>query len=97
MNPIGLLVLNTPKGYKVYLWGQPDEHIMDWRGCNYRRLSIPADLLKQPRGGFPNVADAFLAFDRADESAIKKWSERAGDGTHLSDFSTFYRIQDRTK
>ena len=30
----------TPR-YVVYLTGQHDYHMMDWRGCNFRRAKIP--------------------------------------------------------
>lgn len=35
-------------GYKLYLTGQHDDHIMDWAGCNYRYKVIEG----QPLRGF---------------------------------------------
>lgn len=28
-------------GLLVIVVGQPNDHLMDWRGCNYHRLNLP--------------------------------------------------------
>ena len=70
-------------GFKLYIWGQPDNHIMDWLGCNYRLLTLPG----QPRKGFHASEDAlgFLARDYPSEVDVRKWAEHAGDGSFLTD------------
>ena len=44
-----------PSGYfKAIVQGQPDDHIMDWRGCNYHCITLKG----QPRSGFIIESDA---------------------------------------
>lgn len=60
MKLLDVIVARTPKGgYKAYFWGQPDNHLMDWLGCNYRIISVPG----QPLRGFATEAGA-AAFAR---------------------------------
>jgi len=72
----------TPK-YTVYLVGQWDDHIMDWRGCNFRRVKAPAQPI------FTKISDAV--------NWAKKWLEDhkenryvEGEGQHVSDFPNEY-------
>ena len=57
-----LVVYPTKRGdgFKVYVQGQPDEHVMDWNGCNYHVLTVRG----QPRAGFKTEAEAH-AFQKA--------------------------------
>jgi hypothetical protein len=51
------MVVKTAKGFawKVMIQGQPDEHMMDWAGTNYRFLVVRG----QPRFGFSTEREAF--------------------------------------
>lgn len=40
--------------FKVMIVGQPSWHLMDWNGCNFRRLALP----KQYRKTFTKEAEA---------------------------------------
>lgn len=85
MQYTGVFVQKLPsgRGYKAYVWGQTDMHIMDWNGCNYRRITIP----DQPLFGFktPEEAVEFVLNKYETESDVRKWAARAGDGTFLTD------------
>lgn len=84
MNYIGAFVRQLPSGgFKAYLWGQPDMHIMDWNGCNYRRTTIP----NQPLFGFktPEEATAFVLLKYKTEQDLREYACKAGDGTFLTD------------
>lgn len=50
------MVVKTTNGFtwKAMIQGQPDEHIMDWRGANYKFLVVRG----QPRQGFPTERQA---------------------------------------
>lgn len=41
-------------GWKAVVQGRDDDHLMDWRGCNFVFLTIPG----QPRKGFTYEAEA---------------------------------------
>lgn len=85
MNPIGIMLATTKSGrWKAYAWGQPETHIMDWNGSNYRYASI-AD---QPHSGFATQAeaDAWVRRRFSTEEDAEKWiRSNTGDGTHLGD------------
>jgi len=85
MQYIGAFVQMLPsgRGYKAYLWGQPDLHIMDWNGANYRRATIPG----QPLFGFqtPEKAINFVLANYQTEADLKKYAEKCGDGAFLTD------------
>jgi len=86
MNYIGAFVqeLSSGRGYKAYAWGQPESHIMDWNGCNYRRTTLP----NQPLFGFKTIEEAItFVLKRYDtERDLKIYIEKkTGDGTFLTD------------
>lgn len=67
----------SPK-FTVYAVGKPDCHLMDWRGCNFRRIKMPG----QPR--FSSLIDAV--------SWAERWMRTnhdrsiGGTGSHISDY-----------
>jgi hypothetical protein len=42
-----------PGKFKAIIWGQHDDHVMDWNGCNYRYMVVKG----QPRSGFANAVE----------------------------------------
>lgn len=52
-----LIIGRTPSGsgWKAYAWGQPNGHMQDWRGANYRLAVIPG----QPTRGYALAWEAF--------------------------------------
>lgn len=87
MNYIGAFVKQLPSGgYKAYIWGQPEGHIMDWNGCNYRRATIP----DQPLFGFKTKEEArdFVLLEFKTEKELRKYAyKNIGDGSFLTDKS----------
>ena len=84
MKYIGTFIGKTPKGkFKVYIWGQPDYHIMDWSGCNYRYLAVGG----QPARGFDTFAQALTAAKKLfhTEARAREYAGNRGDGTFMSD------------
>lgn len=87
MKVVGLVVMKNDNGrWKAYVWGQPDNHISDWRGTNYRRMAIPG----QPQRGYDTeeqatafVQDRFSLWDEVEEFA-----NRRGDGSYC-DYDAF--------
>jgi len=85
MNYIGAFVKQLPSGgYKAYIWGQPDMHIMDWNGPNYRRKTIP----DQPLFGHKTEQETvdFVLSTYPQEVNLREWAQhrRTGDGTSLT-------------
>lgn len=68
----GLFVVCETKShkFKVYIMGQADGHIMDWRGCNHKFVSVTG----QPMRGFETVESAKM-FCKNLESSPKRRSE----------------------
>jgi hypothetical protein len=84
MKYIGTSVYRTGSGgYKAMIWGQSSSHLMDWRGCNFRRRSLPG----QPHRGFETVAEAegFARRVLGTDDKAREWASTAGDGSHMSD------------
>ncbi|MGW8178197.1 MAG: hypothetical protein ACWGQW_05430 [bacterium] len=85
MQYIGAFIKMLPsgRGYKAYLWGQPDMHIMDWNGCNHRRFTIP----DQPLFGFqtPEKAADFVRAKYPTEDDLKRYADKCGDGSFLTE------------
>jgi len=78
------LIRRLPSGgYKGYIWGQPDSHCMDYRGCNYRYKAVNG----QPLRGFASHGEAmdFLRKRFATRREVWEWAGRAGDGSFLTD------------
>ena len=86
---ITTMSIQTKKGFawKAFVQGQPDEHMMNWNGCNYKFISIRT----QPRRGFAyeweahefigRLLDEFKAMelDRAMESIGSYYPEPTGN------------------
>lgn len=68
-------------GYKVVVWGQPNFHASDWRGCNYRVMTVKG----QPHRGFTSIddAEAFAKKVFTTEKDAKNYAESNGDGSFL--------------
>lgn len=66
--------------YKIRFWGQPNDHMMDWRGCNYHALTVPG----QPRRGFKDLEElaAWWQDNAWYEEATYKYCYHR-QGTHL--------------
>ena len=90
MKYIGTEIHPTGKGnYKAYIWGQPTDHISDWRGCNFRRLTVP----QQPRKGFETVAEArAFVLSTFGEHALKDLAEKKGDGSSYPEMRNVYAV-----
>lgn len=76
-------ILKTPKGkFKGYVWGYPNEHLMDWRGCNFHIRSVEG----QPHFGFATVeeCEAFLKAKFPTRKELEVWALRS-DGTFMKD------------
>ncbi len=75
----------TPSGrFKVYVWGQPNYHIMDWRGCNYRYKAVPG----QPHRGWETrkEAEEWARTQFENVAQARGWAYfNAGDGTFMTD------------
>ena len=91
MQYIGAFIRQLPSGgFKAYFWGQPDMHIMDWNGANYRYKVVPAaagDNKEQPFFGYKTKEEAlqFLIDNYPDERDLGKVAEKEGDGSFLPD------------
>jgi hypothetical protein len=84
MNLVGVMVAQLPSGrWKGYVWGQPASHVSDWRGCNYRRATIP----DQPARGFATEeeADAWVRQRFPTKDDAREWARKAGNGSSLAD------------
>lgn len=70
--------------YKIIIWGQHPDHVMDWAGCNYRAIVFRP----QPKKGFPTVKEAQFWWTGITPGLARLEFERAVDeetvGTHLS-------------
>jgi len=87
-----VVILKTPKGkYKGYVWGSPNYHMMDWRGCNYHIRSIEG----QPHLGFLTVEECeeFIRAKFPTEEDMWNWSARS-DGTFMTDEVFKRRVKD---
>ena len=72
--PYFTVIARRPSGrFKVYWTGRAEGHIMDWRGCNYRHLTVAG----QPQGGFATLDEA-CAFELLDHPLPEGIGERAG-------------------
>jgi hypothetical protein len=71
-------------GYKAIIWGQHDEHMMDWRGCNYRYIVVKG----QPRSGFTTAEAAEDWWYTLSGEFQQEELDRAymTNGSHLPDF-----------
>lgn len=79
-----VIVGRTPSGgYKAYLVGQHDVHMMDWRGMNCCRATVKG----QPNRGFKTIeeAKAFATSKFSTQREVFVFGERAGNGTFLGD------------
>lgn len=84
MRKPSLALAKTPKGrWKAYILGQTDDHIMDWRGCNFRRATIEG----QPHRGYATREEAykFLQEKFKDNVDVGIYAGKAGDGTFMSE------------
>lgn len=79
-----LVIGKTPSGsgWKAYAHGQPNIHVTDWRGANYRIATVPG----QPSRGFKTAEEAlsFASTRFASEADFNRWSFRA-DGSFCTD------------
>ena len=83
MNMISVCTVTiTKRRFKVYIWGQPDLHMMDWNGCNYRTMTVKG----QPHRGFASREEAEAwALDRFPTDAdATVYASEGGDGTFMS-------------
>ncbi len=83
MKYIETQIEETLKGkFKAYVWGQPDAHLMDWNGCNYRHKPVPG----QPLRGYKTVKDV-ERYIKAwwTKEKLKEFAINCGDGSFLSE------------
>lgn len=78
------------KGLRPLIIGQPDDHLSDWRGCNFHHIGLPG---WKPSRWLPDTKEnrsmlrTFFRFMRFSEE-LKK-ALRGKTGTFLSDSSEF--------
>lgn len=77
------VILKRSRGFKAFAWGNADDHMMDWRGCNYRLKPIP----NQPHQGWVLLKDAVtcLLHQFPTRESLEAWAQQAGDGGFLTD------------
>lgn len=76
-------ILKTPKGrFKGYVWGYPNEHLMDWRGCNFHIRSVEG----QPHFGYATVeeCEAFMRAKFPNKEVLQTWAY-CGDGSFMKE------------
>jgi hypothetical protein len=76
-----LSVFKSPKTgkYRVMIVGQPDNHMMNWRGCNYRRMTLPTPLKRT----FTTIQEAEAyrkELEAKNEPMLIKFAAVLGDG-----------------
>lgn len=84
MRKATLHIGKLPTGrFKVYIWGQPDHHVDDRRGCNYRTKTVSG----QPHLGFPTyeVARAWANERFKNQFDFECYARDCGNGTHMND------------
>ena len=91
-------IFEMPSGrFKACFWGHHNDHIMDWRGCNFHRVVIKG----QPRKGFETPEEAWDWAMALDEKtfALEYRRAREVNGTFFNDDSNwnFTRISFRRK
>ena len=69
--------------FKVYAIGQPDYHITDWAGCNFRRAAIAG----QPRHGFDTIEEARAFKESLDVKEIQKLIRYTNGGSFAETLS----------
>tara|TARA_Y100000310_G_C20148403_1_gene563531 strand:- start:49 stop:327 length:279 start_codon:yes stop_codon:yes gene_type:complete len=69
--------------YKVYVWGQPDNHVSNWNGENHRTHSVKG----QPSRGFETrqEAEEWARKKFSDYDVFEKYAGWCGDGTFVSE------------
>jgi hypothetical protein len=72
--------------YRVYIVGRPDYHMMDWNGCNFRRLALP----KEYRKTFIDMKAANLYCNRLEamenqDQRFSKYARTLGDGAYFDE------------
>lgn len=88
--------------YTIYLVGQWDYHLMNWRGCNYRRIKAP----NQPK--FTKIMDAVSWVEALFDEHKKKreeWKKKhpksygylgfsvEGEGQHVADSDNIWEAK----
>lgn len=71
--------------------GQPDAHIMDWRGCNFRRMTLPTPLKKN----FDRAVDAKEHEEKLEKENVEqltKFAAICGDGSWYDSREGVYEI-----
>ena len=85
MKLIDAITVERKGGYGAYLWGQPDDHVMDWNGCNYRSLSLTRKRFTAREEAEAYILDRFPSWQHASWFAQGK-----GDGSFMGrDFGDF--------
>ena len=73
--------------YKAVIWGQWDDHIMDWAGCNYRYVVVQG----QPHRGFEIDDEVVRWWDHLSQEEQDEQIGRAElmEGTHIGPYSKY--------
>ena len=69
-----LCVFRTRQKFTVVIVGQPEEHIMDWNGCNFKYLALP----KAMRKVFASALEA-AAYKKKLNARLKYLKDYASD------------------
>lgn len=86
MTPICAVILKNEKGeFRVGMMGQPNDHLMNWRGCNYHYVALPKELRKK----FTSYAEAAKYEKEVDQKLdtdkqFRRYFEHRS-GTYLKD------------
>lgn len=89
MNDIRIALIRLPGGgHKVFAVGQPNDHLMDWRGCNFRKAPLPGQAV---RGYSLKIAAAKYHQAVKDREAWEEWAKPQA-GSHFSDFGGYHEV-----
>ena len=69
--------------FKAYIWEQPDGHVSDWQGCNYRIATVEG----QPHKGYETQEQAieFAKSQFKTKREVVKYGSCVGNGSFLTD------------
>ena len=67
-------VFRTRQKFTVVIVGQPEEHIMDWNGCNFKYLALPKAMRK-----LFDTAEQAAAYKKQLNPQLKKLKDYASD------------------
>jgi len=82
------IVADRKGGWRAYIYGYPDDHLMDYRGCNYHVKALS-------RRAWPTqaAAEQFIRDTYPTRQALDRYAHHAGDGTFMRrDFGPYEEV-----